>query len=126
MNAIQPSESLLRSRKTTSRAVKAPKLRTHLPQTLEAAAILGINILLAGIAISTLTQLLPYQLAQRAKLQEVQAEVKQSANRVHQLREEYNRSLDPQEAKRIVEEQSNLIDPQKQKVVWIRPNSVSN
>lgn len=102
-----------------------PPQANYLCRALEANAVLGINLLLGAIALSSLTQLLPYHLSQQAKLRQMQAEVDLTATRVHQLQEQYQRSQEPAEARRIAQEQSHLLDAQQQKVVWVRPQTPS-
>ncbi len=126
MNASRPSETMRRNRSSVlpkKKRVAQPRRQQphYLPQVLEANAILGVNLLLGAMAISTLLHLVPYQLNQQAKLRAMQAEVDSTAQRVSQLKNQSQRSQDPTEAKRIVQEQSNLIDAQQRKVVWIRP-----
>lgn len=121
MHAIQPSKSLP-SRSPQSRVAKMQRQHSPMGEVIEATTKLGVNVLLAAIAVSALSQLLPYQLAQHAKLREIEAEVNTTSQRVNQLQAEYKRSSQPQEVKRIVQEQTNLIDAQKQKVIWVQPS----
>lgn len=94
---------------------------THTPQALEVTTKLGINLLCATVAISSLVHLLPYQLEQQAKLQDIRSEVSQTAHRVDELQTRYKRSFDPNVAKQIVQEQSQLIEVHQRKIVWIKP-----
>lgn len=95
------------------------------PQLLEASTILGVNLLLSIAAIVSLCQLIPYQLAQVQKLKEMRAEVSRTENRVNRLKSQLQQNLDPKQTSRIVEEQSNLIEVQQMKVVWVKPKSDS-
>lgn len=125
MNAIQSSKSL-RPQPPHPRAAKPQRQNSHIGETIEASTKLGVNLLLAAIAVSALAQLLPYQLTQREKLQEMQAEVNLTSQRINQLEVQYKRSSQPQEVKRIVQEQSNLIDASNHKVVWIQPKPATH
>jgi len=93
------------------------------PQLLEASTILGVNLLLSIAAIISLCQLIPYQLAQMQKLKEMRAEVSRTENRVNRIKAQLQQNLDPKQTSRIVEEQSNLIEAQQLKIVWVKPQA---
>jgi len=82
-----------------------------------------VNLLLSIAAIVSLCQLIPYQLAQVQKLKEMRAEVSRTENRVNRLKSQLHQNLDPKQTSRIVEEQSNLIEVQQMKVVWVKPQA---
>jgi hypothetical protein len=128
MNAIQPSSPPLRSGNHLRlappphqrRPAKSAKAAAKLPAGLvvEATFKLAVNITLSVAAISTLTRILPYQLSQQEKLQEIRAEVNVTEGRVNRLRDDFSRHFDPQQTKAIMQEQSNRVDPKQLQVVW--------
>jgi cell division protein FtsB len=79
---------------------------------------LAVNVTLSVAAVSTLTRILPYQLSQQEKLQEIRAEVNVTEGRVNRLRDEFSHHFDPQQTKSIMQEQSNRVDPKQLQVVW--------
>lgn len=83
---------------------------------------LAVNVLLSATAVSALFHLVSYQRSQQAKLHELQAEVNLATARVNQATEQFNRNHDPQQARRIMQEQTNRIEPQQLQVVWTNSN----
>lgn len=89
----------------------------HRAIAIETSIKLTVNLVISGAAITALTQLLPYSIAQQAKLQEVRSEVKTTQGRVSQLKSEFNRYFDPRQAKSIMQEETNRTDPNQRLVV---------
>jgi len=90
-------------------------------RTTETATILGVNVLLIGTCLYTLGNMLPHQLTQEAKLQEIKGEVSRTSARIEQLKQSHERSLIPEESRRISEEQGHLIRKNKRNLVWVKP-----
>ena len=113
-----------------SRSASSPRVRKHYDrvrhrnhqssQAVEAAAVLMFNLTLIGFAVYALSNLVPYQLTQTAKLDALKNEAKQTAANIQQLEQSYERSFDPEEAIRIAEEQGHLIRADKQRIVWVK------
>ena len=82
---------------------------------------LGLNGILAVGAIATLTRLLPYQQIQQIKLQEVQMQVQETERRVGELRNNFNRNFDPQQTRKVMEEQSPRLDPNQRNIFLTTP-----
>ncbi|GEM_PF-1160137 len=80
---------------------------------------LAVNAVLCFAAASALAQLWPYYRFQVEKLQKIQAEVKQTEGRVTPLQEDFSRSFDPQQMKRVMQEQSHLVDPTQLPVILL-------
>jgi len=121
---LQPHRQLLRQRSSSAESLNPTRRQSsQTPQLLEASTILGVNLLLSIAAIVSLCQLIPYQLAQVQKLKEMRAEVSRTENRVNRLKSQLHQNLDPKQTSRIVEEQSNLIEVQQMKVVWVKPQA---
>ncbi|NJK30209.1 MAG: hypothetical protein HC790_08650 [Acaryochloridaceae cyanobacterium CSU_3_4] len=92
----------------------------------ETATVLGVNAMLIGACLYTLGNMLPHQLTQQAKLQEIKGEVNRTAEHVQELKHSYDRSLTPEASRRIAEEQGHLIAKNKRNVVWIQPESTQH
>ncbi len=92
---------------------------------LEISLKLVFNSVLSVVAITTLIKLLPYQATQQQKIKEVQVEVQNTENRVNELRDHLNRNFDPLESRRIMQEQSSMIDPDQRRIVFL-PTEPSN
>jgi hypothetical protein len=130
MNAIQPSSPPLRTathlrlapprQRQSAKSARASAASTKLPVGLvvETTFKLAVNITLSVAAISTLMRILPYQLSQQEKLQEIRAEVNVTQGRVSRLRDDFSHQFDPQQTKAIMQEQSNRVDPKQLQVVW--------
>ena len=127
MNAIQPSSPPLRTsthlrlapppqRRQQPKVTKATKLPVGL--VVETTFKLAVNVTLSVAAASTLMRILPYQLSQQEKLQEIRAEVNVTEGRVNRLRDNFSHHFDPQQTKTIMQEQSNRVDPKQLQVVW--------
>lgn len=122
MNATQP-QKLYPNPVTASQlvAVVLPhKQRSHRPKAFEVASMLGVNILLSATAILTLFHLNHYQKNQQAKLQAIQSEVKLASGRVNQAQAQFERNIDPQQLRQIVQEETTEIEPGQMRVVWTR------
>lgn len=86
---------------------------------LETTAKLAVNVVLSAAAVAGLVQLLHYQSSQQAKLQEIQTEVKLAEGRVNRLQTDFSRYFDPQQARTVMQEQSNRVEPGQRQVVWL-------
>jgi len=82
---------------------------------------LAVNVLVSAAAIIALARLLPYNQAQESKLQELNATVKSTSDRVQRVRTEFSYYFDPHQARTIMQEQSDRIDPQRRPIVWTSP-----
>ena len=122
MNAIQPSRPPLqsvKSRRRPPRTVRPQRLHPHREPAAETTAKLVVNVVLSVAAIASLIQLVPFQMSQQAKLQEIQAEVKRTEKRVEPLRSDFSRGFDPQQSQSIMQEESHRVDPHQRQVVLL-------
>jgi hypothetical protein len=85
---------------------------------LETTAKIGVNLVISAVAVSALTQLLPYHWSQQDKLRDIRTEVKLMEGRVNNLQAEFSRSFDPRQAKSIMEEQGYRFEPNQRRVVF--------
>lgn len=122
MHALQESRPPLENKKTSRMAPqrKIRKRATANPYralALENTAKIVVNGLLIVGAASALVKLLPYSFSQQAKLQEITTEVSLTKNRVDNLQKDFNRYFDPQQSKKIMQEQSNRVEPGQRQVI---------
>jgi hypothetical protein len=123
MHAIKPTLNPLRPVKNSPRVAVVPRSssskRSNPYQALaaETGVKLAVNMVLSVCATSALIQLWPHYQAVEEKLQEIQAEVNLTQGRVNQSRSDFNRYFDPSEAKSVMQEQSNRVDPQQRPVI---------
>jgi cell division protein FtsB len=90
---------------------------------LETTAKLAVNILISTAAVTALWQLLPYQWLQQQKLRQIDAEVSQIEAHVNRLRSDFSRYFDPQQAKNIMQEQSQRVDPTQRQIIWLQQHN---
>lgn len=116
MNAIQPLRPLqpVKPRRHHRRC-----RRPYRFMALQTTAKLTVNVLLSAAAVSALVKLLPYYQSQQQKLQEIQTEVNMTEGRVDSLRTAFSRYFDPQQAKSIMQDQSNRVDPGQRSVFLV-------
>jgi cell division protein FtsB len=127
MNSIQVSKPVSkprsRSQATSPRRqgsfVRAkPRHSPNRAIALETSAKLTVNLVISIVAVSALLQLIPSYKEQKQKLQEISHEVEQTEDRVQRLRSEFTRNFDPQQAPKIMQEQTELQDPQQLQIIW--------
>ncbi|PSB17969.1 hypothetical protein C7B61_13065 [filamentous cyanobacterium CCP1] len=130
MNALQPSQipSPKPSRQAAPRVQRAPRRvssrRTHHRTiALEVSARLGVNLILGIAALSALVRLLPYNVTQQARLEELRTEVAEVEDRVNHLRAEFSHNFDPHRAMSVMQEQSARMHPNQRQIIWLAPSS---
>lgn len=116
MNAIQPLRPL---QAVEPRRHRRSCRRPYRFMALQTTAKLTVNVLLSAAAVSALVKLLPYYQSQQEKLQEIQTEVNMTEGRVDSLRTAFSRYFDPQQAKSIMQDQSNRVDPGQRSVFLV-------
>ncbi|MDJ1179285.1 hypothetical protein PJF56_10450 [Roseofilum sp. BLCC_M91] len=79
---------------------------------------LSVNLVLVMVGTGAVMRLIPHHQSVEEKLEIVEIQVEQTQDRVTQLQQDFDRSFDPQQAKRVMAEQSHRIDPQRRSVVW--------
>jgi|GEM_PF-3359454 len=125
MSALsQPKSAPRHLRSTAQRAARKHRPRKNpkfFARTTETATVLGVNVILIGTCLYTLSHMLPHQLTQQAKLQEIKGEVSRTTEQIEQLKRAHERSLTPEVSRRISEEQGHLIRKNKRNLVWIKP-----
>ncbi|MBW4520870.1 MAG: hypothetical protein KME16_14350 [Scytolyngbya sp. HA4215-MV1] len=121
MNALQPQSPYsppVRHLRTAPQPVQQKKRTPHRAIAIETTAKLAVNVVFSVAAVLTLIQLLPYCESQWTKLQEVKLEKLRASKRVDLLDLEFNRHFDPSQARVIMQEQSNRIGDQRQRIFF--------
>lgn len=92
----------------------------------EVMAKLGVNALMVVVAISALARLIPYNMAQTKQLDNLRAEVQMTQSRVDALQTNLEQNFDPQRSRRVMQEQSQLLDPNQKRIIWLQPMSLDS
>lgn len=94
-----------------------PKTSSHQALALEHLTKIGINLLLATVAIVALLQQLPRQKQQEIKLQELHTETTKTQARVSRLQDDLSRYFDPTTGTEVMQEQTHLVLPNQREIV---------
>ena len=125
MNALPrytpPPQPLEPSRQRVVRRRK--RSNPHYAIAIETSFKLGVNAVLAIVAVSALVKLIPYNLAQQSKLKEIKTEVTALEGRVDRLQADLNRQFDPQQAMSVMQAESNRVDPMQRQILWLTPTT---
>lgn len=124
MYALKPPSPQRSPQKPTRVARKArPKQQGSPYQAIayETVAKLSVNVVLSLAAVSALVHLLPYRAAQETKVQELEAAVQSTSNRVQREREKFSYYFDPYQMRESMQELTDRIDPLRRRVVWQTP-----
>lgn len=119
MNALQSVESP-NSRLTPQRP-RQHRPKSHRGVALEISLKLVANGILSVAATVALIKLIPYQISQQAKLQEIRLEAKETEARVNILRQNFNRYFDPTQARKVMQEQNPRLSPNQRRIVFQEP-----
>jgi hypothetical protein len=106
---------------TTSKALT--EARPDSVKLWESGMVLGVNAVLIGTAIITLTHLVPYQLRQHDKLKEIRAEESSLSQNIQALEQSYEQNKSPEAAQRVAQQQGNLMPPNHMNVILTEPAS---
>ncbi|KJH71461.1 slr1601 family putative cell division protein [Aliterella atlantica] len=121
MHALRESRPPLEPRQTSRTPRRKVRKRVNANPyrvlALENTVKLFVNGLLIVGTASALVKLLPYSFSQQAKLQEITTEVNLTQNRVDNLQKDFKRNFDPQQAQKIMQEQSNRVAPGQRQVI---------
>jgi hypothetical protein len=77
------------------------------------------HLILSVVAIGAIAKLIPYQQLQQDKLEEVRQAVIEKEVRVNELRSQFSRNFDPNQAKQVMGEQSSRRDPNQRRIFWV-------
>lgn len=109
-----PVQPLPRQRK---RSKVRTKTSPHRALAVETLTKIGVNLLLAAVAIATLLHQIPRQKQQEIKLQEIHTEVGKTQARVGQLQDDLSRYFDPATGAEVMQEQTHLVIPNQRDIV---------
>lgn len=87
--------------------------------TIEVMVKLGVNLLLITAASSALFRLVPYHRTQQERLQQIQAELDKTEDRLDTVNADFGRHFDPQQVGKIMQEQTNRFSPNQRQIVWV-------
>ena len=113
---IASSSRPFRSKRNQSR--KLSTLRLHQQIELEVKIKLLVNGLLSIASIVAITKLVPYQLSQLEKLEDIRAKTAALETEVQQLRKDFTRNFDSHQTRKIMQEQSPFIAPNQRRIYW--------
>lgn len=122
MNALQPLRPILqpvRAPRSRSRTAPRPHRHSHRTVAFEMVAKLAVNLAFSAVAVITLVKIMPYQLSQQEKLQEIRAEVSLAGGRVDRLNANFSRYFDTKQTRSAMQEQRLWVDSQQKPVVWV-------
>lgn len=124
MYATKPSQPLRTPPRRPRRSPQTKARRRGLYQRMayEASARLVVNVVMSCVAVAALLHLIPYRSSQDVRLQELQVAVKSTGERVQRVQSNFNYFFDPSQARSIMEQQSNRIDPLRRPVIWQQAN----
>lgn len=132
MNSIQfsqkPPQSTTRKSASTRRQLNPQRQPSHNPYgaiAAETTVKIIANLTISLVAVTALVQLIPSYKEQQQKLQEISQEVERTEARVQRLRSEFSHNFDPQQTQKIMQEQTELQDPQQLSIIW-QKSSPSN
>ncbi len=120
MNAIQPSRKELQPAikpRVVSRPHRKLRQRSYQIMAVETTTKIVVNLAICAVASSALVQLLPNHWSQQEKLRDIRTEVKLMEGRVDSLKSEFSRNFDPRQAKSIMQQQGNRVDPNQKSIV---------
>ena len=124
MHALKPSylpPQPPKRNRTVPRAKVKQRQHPHRPLAIETTVRLSVNVVLSAVAISALTQLLPYRAAQVSRLQELQVTVQSTGERVQRVQDNLQQYFDPYQTEANMQAQSHRIGAQQRRIVWREP-----
>ncbi|MGJ3245082.1 MAG: hypothetical protein ACFE0I_03290 [Elainellaceae cyanobacterium] len=127
LNSLPPSDRRESYRQNAAVRVQQRHKQRHKQRhpyrstTTELIVKLSINLAIVAAAATALVKLIPYNLSQQTKLQDINAEVETLEDQVDSLRSDFSRYFDPQQAKSVMQEESNRVNLGQLRVVWTEP-----
>lgn len=118
---LQPAPQPQRTLRRRPRQSQQQQARRDQAVFVELGIKTSVNCLFIGVAIASIANLLPYHLAQRERLAEIQVEVSEAEYRVDKLRQDFNTNFDAYESQKLIRKHSDKVDPLEQKVIWTTP-----
>lgn len=123
MQALKPVEPILElvepARKLRRGTMPRRRRNPNQAIAIEITVKLFINIMLAVFATSAVIKLFPYYQSTQEKLEAVEAEVNTAKQQLFEKKDDFSRHFDPRQTQTIMQEQSNLVDPEKVPIIWM-------
>ncbi len=117
---LNPQTARSRRRRTRPTVVLHPQHQWVVWETIFK---LSLNTILSLGAIATLIRLVPFHQEQQAKLHQIEMQVQETETRVREQRREFNRSFDPSQSRRLMQELTPRLDPHQRKIILTEPAS---
>lgn len=99
---------------------KKQKLNSNVEKAVEISVKIIINTLITFVAFTALNKLLPYHQSQQEKIAEITLEVQETEVRVNKLREKFDRNFDPAQTKRVIQRNTDKVDPNRRPIIFIK------
>lgn len=119
-----PSQAVASSRRPRHRPSPQPRRRRNSrswTSVLELGLKLTVDVTVSLGAIAALTQLVPSYTTSRGQLEQLQEDVDATRSQVQQLQGQFSRYFDPTQVNRLLEEETQRLDPQRRPIVWSEP-----
>lgn len=128
MYALKPPPKQLptRSTRTISKAKPRRQKASYQAIAYETTAKLLVNVVLSVVAVSALINLLPYRSSQVSKMEEMEAAVRTTRERVERERARFSYYFDPYQVRENMEQLTDRIDPSRKRIIWKTPEASSN
>lgn len=124
MHALKPSylpPQPPRRVRTVPRAKAKQRQHPYRAAAIESTVRLSVNVVFSMVAISALTQLLPYRSSQAARLQELQVTVRSTDERGQRVQNNFRQYFDPYQTEANMQAQSHRVGVQQHRLVWHEP-----
>lgn len=116
-----PSQPPTRVKRVVHKVKARKPGATHRAIAYETTAKLMVNVVLSVAAVAALVQLLPYRAAQVGKIQELDAALRSTDNRVQGVQARFQNFFDPYQARQNMQDLTDRIDPLQRRVIWKSP-----
>jgi len=117
-------ESISQNRALKQQQRRQKRLNTE--KALETGLKMTVNISITIIAFFSVKQLLPYHLAQQAKLAEIDGEIAKIKPRVEKLEEDFGNTFDPKLTRKVIEKNTYKVDPNLTPIFFIDKKQQDN
>ncbi|AFZ54592.1 hypothetical protein VKI21_07190 [Cyanobacterium aponinum UTEX 3222] len=117
-------ESISQNRALKQQQRRQKRLNTE--KAIETGLKMTVNISITIIAFFSVKQLLPYHLAQQAKLAEIDGEIAKIKPRVEKLEEDFGNTFDPKLTRKVIEKNTYKADPNLSPIFFIDKKQQDN
>lgn len=117
-------ESISQNRALKQQQRRQKRLNTE--KAFETGLKMTVNISITIIAFFSVKQLLPYHLAQQAKLAEIDGEIAKIKPRVEKLEEDFGNTFDPKLTRKVIEKNTYKADPNLSPIFFIDKKQQDN